>query len=73
MSESSYPDRSLGWAHAQNGEAVKHLYESWSPDRLGDEYELMLDVIFNLNKDQLSDPDKIKPGQVLKIPAGAHK
>ena len=29
--------------------------------------------IFNLNKDQLSDPDKIKPGQVLKIPAGAHK
>ena len=25
--------------------------------------------IFNENKDQLSDPDKIKPGQVLKIPA----
>ena len=25
--------------------------------------------IFNANKDQLSDPDKIKPGQVLKIPA----
>ena len=25
--------------------------------------------IFNLNKDQLTDPDKIKPGQVLKIPA----
>ena len=24
--------------------------------------------IFNVNKDQLSDPDKIKPGQVLKIP-----
>ncbi len=24
--------------------------------------------IFELNKDQLSDPDKIKPGQVLKIP-----
>ena len=30
--------------------------------------------IFNLNKDVLSDPDKIKPGQVLKIPpAPAHK
>jgi nucleoid-associated protein YgaU len=29
--------------------------------------------IFNLNKDQLSDPDKIKPGQVLKIPQAAHK
>src|ERR1051325_1833602 len=29
--------------------------------------------IFNANKDQLSDPDKIKPGQVLKIPQHAHK
>ena len=27
--------------------------------------------IFNANKDQLSDPDKIKPGQVLKIPSHA--
>jgi nucleoid-associated protein YgaU len=25
--------------------------------------------IFNANRDQLTDPDKIKPGQVLKIPA----
>ena len=25
--------------------------------------------IFNANKDILSDPDKIKPGQVLKLPA----
>jgi nucleoid-associated protein YgaU len=25
--------------------------------------------IFNANRDQLSDPDKIHPGQVLKIPA----
>ena len=24
--------------------------------------------IFNANKDQLSDPDKIKPGQVLRLP-----
>ena len=29
--------------------------------------------IFNVNKDQLSDPDKIKPGQVLKIPQPAHR
>ena len=29
--------------------------------------------IFNENKDQLSDPDKIKPGQVLKIPQHAHR
>ena len=27
--------------------------------------------ILNLNRDQLSDPNKIKPGQVLKIPQSA--
>ncbi len=29
--------------------------------------------IFNLNRDQLSDPDKIKPGQVLKMPQHANR
>ena len=29
--------------------------------------------IFNANRDQLTDPDKIKPGQVLKIPHTVHK
>jgi nucleoid-associated protein YgaU len=29
--------------------------------------------IFNENTDQLSDPDRIKPGQVLKIPQHAHR
>jgi nucleoid-associated protein YgaU len=29
--------------------------------------------IFNANRDQLSDPDKIKPGQVLKIPQGVRR
>jgi nucleoid-associated protein YgaU len=29
--------------------------------------------IFNANRDQLSDPNKIMPGQVLKIPQHAHK
>ncbi len=29
--------------------------------------------IFNANKDQLQDPDKIRPGQVLKIPQHSHK
>lgn len=29
-------------------------------------------AIFNANKDQLSDPDQIKPGQVLKIPQHTH-
>jgi LysM repeat protein len=28
--------------------------------------------IFNANRDQLSDPDKIQPGQVLKIPQHTH-
>jgi nucleoid-associated protein YgaU len=36
-------------------------------DHLGDANAYM--DIFNANKDQLKDPDKIKPGQVLKIPA----
>ena len=34
---------------------------------LGDAKEYMR--IFEANRDQLSDPDTIKPGQVLKIPA----
>jgi len=34
--------------------------------QLGDANAYM--EIFNANKDVLSDPDKIKPGQVLKIP-----
>jgi len=29
--------------------------------------------IFEANRDQLSDPDKIKPGQVLKIPSHARR
>jgi LysM repeat protein len=29
--------------------------------------------IFNANRDQLKDPDVIKPGQVLKIPQATHK
>jgi hypothetical protein len=29
--------------------------------------------IFNLNRDQLTDPDKIKPGQILKLPEHARR
>jgi nucleoid-associated protein YgaU len=36
-------------------------------EHLGDANAYM--AIFEANKDQLTDPDKIKPGQVLKIPA----
>ena len=35
-------------------------------EHLGDGNAYM--KIFNANKDQLSDPDKIRPGQVLRIP-----
>jgi nucleoid-associated protein YgaU len=35
-------------------------------DNLGDANAYM--KIFNANKDQLTDPDKIKPGQILKLP-----
>src|SRR5918995_1808759 len=38
-------------------------------EHLGDANAYM--QIFEANKDQLSDPDKIKPGQVLKIPHAA--
>jgi nucleoid-associated protein YgaU len=36
-------------------------------EHLGDANAYM--KIFNANKDQLNDPDMIKPGQVLKIPS----
>jgi nucleoid-associated protein YgaU len=38
-----------------------------SREFLGDANDYMR--IFDANKDQLTDPDEIKPGQVLKIPA----
>ena len=38
-------------------------------DHLGNANAYM--KIFEANKDQLTDPDKIKPGQVLKIPTAA--
>ena len=38
---------------------------------LGDANAYM--AIFEANRDQLKDPDKIQPGQVLKSPQSAHK
>ena len=40
-------------------------------DQLGDANAYM--DIFNANRDQLSDPNKIQPGQVLKIPQTARR
>lgn len=46
----------------QSGDTLSKIAKA----HLGDANEYM--KIFNVNKDQLSDPDEIKPGQVLKIP-----
>lgn len=47
----------------QSGDTLSKI----AKEHLGDGNAYM--KIFNANKDQLTDPDKIKPGQVLKIPA----
>jgi nucleoid-associated protein YgaU len=58
---------------------TQRTYTVKSGDTLGKIAKEMLgDVgaymdIFNANKDQLSDPDKIKPGQVLKIPQSVNR
>jgi nucleoid-associated protein YgaU len=60
-----------------NAKAQEKTYTVKSGDTLskiakehfGDANDYM--KIFNANKDQLTDPDKIKPGQVLKIPTAA--
>ena len=48
---------------------ARSLAEFWSKiakAQLGDPDAYM--KIFEANRDQLSDPDKIKPGQVLNLP-----
>jgi len=44
------------------GDTLSHI----AKDHLGSAGAYM--KIFELNKDQLTDPDKIKPGQVLRLP-----
>ncbi len=46
----------------QSGDTLSKI----SKEHLGDANAYM--KIFEANKDQLTDPDKIKPGQVLRIP-----
>ena len=47
----------------QSGDTLSKIAKA----HLGDANAYM--KIFDANRDQLTDPDKIKPGQVLKIPA----
>ena len=64
-------------SHGRIGGAAETTYTVKSGDTLSKiAKEFLGDAnaypeIFNANKDQLSDPDKIKPGQVLKIPQSA--
>ena len=51
----------------KEGDTLSHIAKKF----LGNANAYM--EIFNANRDQLSDPDKIKPGQVLKIPHPVHK
>jgi nucleoid-associated protein YgaU len=64
-----------GFAGPQSGEATTYTVQSGdtlsaiSKRFLGNANDYM--EIFNANRDQLTDPDMIKPGQVLKIPQHA--
>jgi nucleoid-associated protein YgaU len=62
------PTGATGQAPAPRTYAVKpgDTLSKIAKHELGDASAYM--AIFNANKDQLSDPDKIQPGQVLKIP-----
>ena len=51
----------------QSGDTLSKIAKEY----LGDANAYM--DIFNANRDLLSDPDRIKPGQVLKIPQAARK
>jgi nucleoid-associated protein YgaU len=65
-------------ATGTSGTSTQHTYTVKPGDslskiakhELGDGNAYM--EIFNLNRDQLSDPDKIQPGQVLKMPQRVH-
>ena len=68
-----------GTQQRQSGTQAERTYTVKSGDTLSKIAKEMLGdanaytEIFNANRDVLSDPDKIKPGQVLKIPSHAHK
>lgn len=53
-------------------EAAENTYTVQSGDNLskiGKQYGVSWNAIFEANRDKLSDPDKIQPGQELTIPA----
>jgi nucleoid-associated protein YgaU len=70
--------KATGAAPAAAGAAAERTYTVKAGDTLSKIAKEQLgdanaySEIFNANRDQLSDPDKIKPGQVLKIPQHAN-
>jgi nucleoid-associated protein YgaU len=69
--------KATGAAAASGAAAAESTYTVKAGDTLGKIAKQILGdanaymEIFNANRDQLNDPDKIKPGQVLKIPHAA--
>ena len=63
----SAPAAALTTYTVQSGDTLSAIAKKF----LGNANDYM--EIYNANRDQLSDPDKIKPGQVLKIPQPTHK
>lgn len=67
--------QSAASAPSASGAAAAQTYTVQSGDTLSGISKRLLGnagdymKIFNANRDQLTDPDKIQPGQVLKIPA----
>ena len=58
----------VGSANAGGG-AASHTVESGDTlSAIGKKYGVAWRDIFEANRDQLSDPDKIRPGQKLRIP-----
>jgi len=74
-----FSDESKGSGSTATPDITGHTYVVRVGDTLGKIAEKMLGDsgaatdIFNANRDQLSDPHKIKPGQVLKIPQSARQ
>ena len=65
--QQAQPERTPQTYTVQAGDTLSGIAKQF----LGDANAYM--DIFNINRDQLSDPDRIKPGQVLKIPEHARR
>ena len=64
----------IGMAAAAGGGVVGHTYTVEAGDNLtkiGQKYGIGWQAIYDANRDILKDPDKIYPGQELKIPIGS--